>query len=84
MDDFHVVVVTTGDVVFWGLLALLTVVFVALVAGVAGYNAGIRAEHRARAEQYDADVDEAVAEFGPLRAGLISRPGDRASLRRIK
>jgi len=80
----RIFILTGGDVVFWGLFALIIVTFVVMVAYVAGYNAGVRA-HREFLRQRDAaDMADTAAEFGPLTTALASRPGEASTLRRIK
>ena len=84
MNRLYIAVFDTSDLVFWGLLVGMVVAFAAMVGYAAGRNAGIRAEAAAAAQRDAADMADAAAEFGPLATRLVSRPGDSATLRRIK
>ncbi|WP_242908705.1 hypothetical protein [Actinomadura terrae] len=59
-------------------------VSVAVLAYLAGMARGQRIERRRALARDEADMEETAAEFGPLAVGLISRPGSRTTLRRIK
>lgn len=77
MESLHVL--TTGDVAFWVVLAVLVGLGVAGIAWAHGHAAGARSERGLAADRYDADVAQAVEEFGP---GPVRVPTDGMTLDR--
>lgn len=70
MDDLHVAVFSTGDLMYWTALTVITFGAAVLAAYLAGHNAGARA-HRAETEaRARADIDDTVDEYGPVRVPL--------------
>lgn len=92
MDDIHIVVYTTADLVVVAALAVMVVALAAVLAWAAGNDAGRRTGHaegreagaraeRIRREARDRrELQDVVDEFGPLRLAVE----DRTALRRIK
>ncbi|TDD32471.1 hypothetical protein E1287_22550 [Actinomadura sp. KC06] len=60
-DDLHVIVYTAGDVVFVATVVFVAVTAIAMVAYVAGHNAGVRAQQAATQRRDRAEMNRTAA-----------------------
>lgn len=89
MNDLHIAVYTTSEAAYWVVSALLFLVGLLVLTWLVAEDRGRRAGRAEAADEQarrdDADVDEVVDEFGPLKTALdADAEAESGRLRRIK